>query len=68
MDAWRKVVGVKDVSQKKGPLSVLKESAAKLLLKVGFSLGKTAGYVSHRVCLGEEGRDTGALLHTEMDN
>lgn len=35
LEAWRKVIGVKDDSQKKGPLAVLKESAAKLLLKVG---------------------------------
>lgn len=39
MDAWQKVIGVKDDSEKIGPLSVLKESAAKLLLKVGLSQG-----------------------------
>lgn len=42
MDAWRKVIGVKDDTQKKGPLTVLKEGAAKLLLKVGLSIGKIA--------------------------
>eukprot|EP00752_Nemacystus_decipiens_P003854 g3546.t1 len=36
LEAWRKVIGVKDASQKKGPLTVMKEGAAKLLLKVAF--------------------------------
>lgn len=39
LDAWRKVIGVVDDSQKKGLLSGIKESAAKLLLKVGLAIG-----------------------------
>lgn len=37
LEAWRKVVGVKDAkdAEKKGPLGRLKEGATKLLLKVG---------------------------------
>lgn len=38
LESWQKVIGVKDESQTTGPLAVLKESAAKLLLKVGRSL------------------------------
>ncbi|CBJ26440.1 conserved unknown protein [Ectocarpus siliculosus] len=38
LDAWRKVIGVRDVegTKDKGPLSTLKEKAARLMLKVVF--------------------------------